>query len=244
MTTLIGLYDRADQAQKVVNEIGQSGIQSHQAEVLNKDRAGQDQNAIKGRLVNGGMPENMAQVCAQAISRGETILLLDAPEEKADDALDIMRRNGAKKFHELEALMQEAAHEEHREQASRSHEEGRERIPVVEEQVSIGKRKVMRGGYRLVTTVSERPVEETVRLREERVDVQRDKVDRSLSPEEAERAFQEKTVEMRETAEEAEVRKQARVVEEVSLKRTASEHEEKVQDTARRTDVKVEKTGR
>jgi stress response protein YsnF len=115
-----------------------------------------------------------------------------------------------------------------------------ESVPVVEEQVSIGKRKVLRGGVRLTSTVSERPVEETIRLREENVEVEQQRADRKLSPEEAEKAFQQKTIELTETAEEAVISKEARVVGEVSLEKTVAEREETVQATARRTDVKVE----
>jgi stress response protein YsnF len=113
-------------------------------------------------------------------------------------------------------------------------------VPVVEEQVTIGKRKVMRGGVRVTSKVTERPVEETLRLREEKVEVEQSRADRKLNPEEAEKAFQQKTVELAETAEEAVISKEARVVEEVSLRKSAAEREETVQTKARRTDVKVE----
>ena len=55
---------------------------------------------------------------------------------------------------------------------------------------------------RVTTSVSERPVEKTVTLREEEVEVERRPADRKLKPEEAEAAFQDKTVEMLGTSEE------------------------------------------
>src|SRR5919202_3713226 len=51
-------------------------------------------------------------------------------------------------------------------------------IPVVEEDVAIGKREVERGHVRIYSRVTEQPVEETVRLREEKVTVERRPVDR------------------------------------------------------------------
>ena len=51
-------------------------------------------------------------------------------------------------------------------------------IPVVEEDISIGKREVERGHVRIYSRVTERPVEESVRLREEKVTVERRPVDR------------------------------------------------------------------
>ena len=69
-------------------------------------------------------------------------------------------------------------------------------VAEVEENVAVGKRKVLSGGVRVTTSVNERPVEETVTLREEQVEVERQPADRKLTPQEAKAAFQEKTVEM------------------------------------------------
>jgi stress response protein YsnF len=63
--------------------------------------------------------------------------------------------------------------------ADRSSEE--ETIPVVREELEIGKEEVERGGIRLRSRVVERPVEETVNLREENVNIERTPVDRPAS---------------------------------------------------------------
>jgi stress response protein YsnF len=115
-----------------------------------------------------------------------------------------------------------------------------ETAPIVEEELSIGKREVASGGARVTSSVEERPVEKTVSLREEEVEADRRSADRKLSPEEAEAAFEGKTVEMMGTSEEAEVSKTARVVGEVSLNKQTNEREQTVRDTVRRTDVEVE----
>ncbi len=115
-----------------------------------------------------------------------------------------------------------------------------ETVQQVEEELSIGKREVATGGVRVTTSVSERPVEQTVTLREEQVEAERRPADRALSPEQAEAAFQGKTVEMLGTREEVEVSKQARVVGEVAVGKQAEEREETIQDTVRRTEVEVE----
>src|SRR5690242_12849276 len=49
---------------------------------------------------------------------------------------------------------------------------GQEAIPVVEEELRVGKRRVAGGGVRVHSRVTERPVEEQVQLREERVNVE------------------------------------------------------------------------
>lgn len=113
-------------------------------------------------------------------------------------------------------------------------------IPVVEEQLKVGKREVQRGGVRIFSRIVETPVNETVGLREEHVDVQRRRVDEPLSPGDAS-AFKEQTIEMRETAEEAVVEKTARVVEEVTIGKQVSERQQQISDTVRHTEVDVQR---
>ncbi|GAB3387820.1 YsnF/AvaK domain-containing protein [Massilia agri] len=113
-------------------------------------------------------------------------------------------------------------------------------IPVVEEQLKVGKREVQRGGVRIFSRIVETPVNETVGLREEHVDVQRRRVDEPLSPGDAS-AFKEQTIEMRETAEEAVVEKTARVVEEVTIGKQVGERQQQISDTVRHTEVDVQR---
>lgn len=115
-----------------------------------------------------------------------------------------------------------------------------EAIPVVEEQLVVGKREVNRGTVRVRSYVTERPVSESVQLREEHVEVERRPVDRALSDVPAD-AFRERVVEVTETAEEAVVGKTARVVEEVVVRKGEDVRTETVTDTVRRTDVEIDR---
>jgi stress response protein YsnF len=117
-----------------------------------------------------------------------------------------------------------------------------ERIPVVEEQLRVGKREEQRGGARVRSYVEERPVSEQVNLREEHVNIERRPVDRAISPGELDSSglLQEREIEMRETAEEPVVAKEARVKEEVVVQKTANERLHDVQDTVRETKVEVD----
>ena len=114
-------------------------------------------------------------------------------------------------------------------------------IPVIQEELEIGKRIVERGGVRVHSHIKTMPIEEVIRLREEHVEVERRTVNRPLS---ASDAFEEVTIEMTETVEEAVVAKQARVVEEVVIGKKAEEHDEKIKETVRRQDVEVEQLPR
>jgi uncharacterized protein (TIGR02271 family) len=116
-------------------------------------------------------------------------------------------------------------------------------IPVVREEVKIGKREVQRGGVRVYSHVVEQPVDESVNLREEHVKVERRPVNQAIDPSNAQ-AFQETSFEVRESAEEAVVQKSARVVEEVLVGKEVSNRQEHVRDTVRHTEVEVENLGR
>ncbi|HZN64239.1 MAG TPA: YsnF/AvaK domain-containing protein [Tepidisphaeraceae bacterium] len=122
---------------------------------------------------------------------------------------------------------------------TRTLNEGQETIPVVEEELRVGKREVERGGsVRVETRVEERPVQEQVNLREEHVSVERRPVNRPATPADINKAGT--TIEARERSEEAVIEKTPRVVEEVVVGKEATERSETIRDTVRRTDVEVQ----
>lgn len=113
-----------------------------------------------------------------------------------------------------------------------------EAIPVVRETLRVGKREVNAGRVRVRSYVVEEPVREDVTLREERVEIERRPVDRALGAGDA--AFVDRTIEAEEHSEEAVVSKDARVVEEIALRKRADERTETISDTVRHTEVEVE----
>jgi len=115
-------------------------------------------------------------------------------------------------------------------------------IPVVEEKINVSKKEVDQGGVRVHKYVQERPVEADVSLREEHIKVDRRPVDRPTTAGIAD-TFKETTIEVTQKAEQAVINKEARVVEEVVVRKDVGERTETVRDTVRRTDVKVEEMG-
>jgi uncharacterized protein (TIGR02271 family) len=215
--TVIGTIESPKAAQKLIAELVEAGFEDRDVEILEGDEA-----ELVAEIVGRGFGKEDARGYAEAVGRGKTVVAARAPEEKAPEAAAIIERY-----------------------ETSGGEEGSEReqgtsVNEVEEELSVGKRKVTTGGVRLTTSVSERPVQKTVTLREERVEVERRPADRELRPEEAEAAFAEKTIEMLGTSEEASVRKEARVVEEVSLGKRVEERKETVKDSVRRSEVEVE----
>ena len=115
-------------------------------------------------------------------------------------------------------------------------------LEVVEEQMQVGKQNIARGGVRIVQRVTEKPVREVVRLREEHAVVERRPVDRPLRAGEME-AFREGEMEINEMAEQPVVGKTARVVEEVRVGKQVEEREQVVEGKVRRKDVDVQRVG-
>ena len=208
-TTVIGVLDDEAAAGLAMSSLREAGF--GELEVL---KGGEAEIAaeVKGR----DFGEEQARAFAKAAAAGKVLLAVSTSEEKADRALELLRRKPAPAG-------------------------GGETVQVVEEELEVGKRKVATGGVRVTSSVSEVPVEETVTLREEKVAAERKTVSRALSAEEAEAAFKGRTVEALGTSEQAEVTKQARVVGEVSIGKQTKEREETVRDTVRRTEVEVEK---
>ncbi|GAA4451011.1 hypothetical protein GCM10023189_12490 [Nibrella saemangeumensis] len=112
-------------------------------------------------------------------------------------------------------------------------------IPIIEEQMNVGKREVETGGARIRSRIVERPVEENLRLRTEHVHVERNPVDRPTSESDL-NTFKEEQIELTERAEVPVVNKEARVVEEVRLTKDVEERQETVRDTVRKTEVDVD----
>lgn len=114
-----------------------------------------------------------------------------------------------------------------------------ERIPIVEEEMAVGKRMVERGHVRVRSRIVEKPVDETISLREERVTIERKPVDRPVK--DGEKLLQDRDVEVIERSEEPVVEKRARVTDEVVVQKDVRERTEDVHDTVRRTEVDIDK---
>ena len=112
-------------------------------------------------------------------------------------------------------------------------------IQVVKEELAVGKREVEQGGVSITSRVVETPVEQQVNLRQESVQVERRPVNQPVAGADA---FRNQTIEARATSEEAVVAKEARVVEEIGLRKQATETTQTVRDTVRETKVDIQDT--
>jgi stress response protein YsnF len=222
-TSIIGLFESGDIASKVLGELTKSGFKKSAIEILQDVAA----SKISSRLVEAGYEKDKADSYGKAMQKGGALIVVEADDDKADDALSMMRS--------FKALTPEALLEKLGNQTA----EETQTAQVIEEELEVGVTRTT-GGKRLKTEISERKVQETVTLHEENIEVEHNKVDRVLKPEEAAKAFQESTIEMTEVSEKPVVSKQAHVIEEVSLTKQSGERDVTVSGTVRRQDVTVE----
>lgn len=112
-------------------------------------------------------------------------------------------------------------------------------VPVIEEDLEVGKNEVETGGARITSRIVERPVEKNINLKEEHVNMERKPVNRPVT--DADQPFKESEISITEHKEVPVVSKETRVVEEVSLNKEVEEKEETIRDTVRNTEVEAEK---
>ena len=236
--TITAFFDTLAEAERAAHDLA-TKVGGVRGEVYDTKRSGE-----LSRLSIPG--EDMATY-NEGIRRGGAVLHAQVPDHQFDAAADVLERDGAVDIDEREAAWRREGWTGAPAQPTSGYGAAtgtartggeEERIPVLEERLSVGKRETAHGRVRVRSYVVETPVREQVTLREEHVDVERRPVDRPVAA--GDDAFRERTIEAAESAEEAVVSKEARVTEEVVVRKQAEERTETVSDTVRRTEVEVD----
>jgi uncharacterized protein (TIGR02271 family) len=234
---IVGLYDQHADAQAAYDELISAGVERGSIDMVSSA----SDTSLIDRLPDS-VPQRDKQFYREGLRQGGALLVVRVADTLADQACDIMEGHNLVDLNERMRSSSFASSElSQSELRAGGVEHDDVVLPVVEEDLQIGKRQVERGRMRVYTRVEERPVEEQVTLRDETVHVERRPVNRELDPADL-NAFQNQEFELTETDEEAVVAKRARVVEEVVLHKDVEEHTETIRDTVRRTDVQVEQT--
>ena len=224
LTTLVCLFHHQDQASAAIKDLHKTGI----AEADISNFGGSNSTSS---LEDLGVPERDLKHLNEGLRDGGYIVSVTTSGEYVNKVEDIFASHKAKKIDEADRDNSYVA-------PVATAVSGEAAIPVVEEEMLVGKRAVDQGGVRVYRRVVEIPVEESVDLREEHINIDRRAVDRPVI--DADLAFGDRTIELTETAEEAVVGKSARVVEEVLVGKEVSSHTEHIQDSVRHTEVEVE----
>lgn len=223
MTIIIGLFTDPKAAEKARKAILDT---SGKAATLQIYGAGAGASAADLRHSLSGLGIDRADIdaLAGALDRKALILTASVPGDQGNAVIEAMTTHGASGTDRYDGPEDEAV----------------ETLQEAEETMGVAKRATTTG-VRARATVTERPVQQTVTLRDETVEAHRRDADRELSGEEAEAAFQERTVEVTGVSEEAEIRKAARLIGEVEITKSAQERKETLRDTVRKTEVETER---
>jgi len=261
--TVVGLFDSKSEAQSAMTQLVAQGFAKENIDLSNRAASGAsgstgtsanyNDNSVGDSIGNFfssmfGSDSPDASRYSSVASETEAVLVVQTESnERAniaarilDDAgaVDVDERTGGSQQNQQQFAQGGTASTSNTARTSDT-TEASQTIPVIEENLAVGKREVETGGVRVRSRVIEKPVHESVRLREEHVTVNRRPVDRAVGEGDF-AAFKEGDIEITEHAEKAVVAKEARVVEEVSIGKNVSEREETVSDTVRSTEVDVE----
>ena len=224
-----------------------------------------DEGGFWGSLKDFFMPEEDRYAYSEGLSRGGTLLTASVEPTQTETAYDILEQHGSVDLDQRESAWRKEGWSGYSAtggtttagsttgtaatgttatgaaalKATDTSTDETDYIPVVEERLSVGKRVAEAGRVRVRSYVVEKPVEEQVTLRDETVHVDRRAVDRPVTAAD-EALFASKTIEATELREQAVVSKEARVVEEVGIRKDAGQRTETITDKVRHTEVEVE----
>lgn len=248
--TVIGIFDYGIDAQMAAQQLMKSGIPDNNIDLA--VNGANDRNDSVNSQVNANTPttgsndltndffgsifsdSDESRKYAEVARHGAVLTVHAQSEDEAKRAAELLDKYGAidvddraEKYSSMPA------------ESRANWINSNSAIPVIEEELQVGKREVETGGVKLRSRIVERPVEEHLRLREEHINVERRPVNRPANEQDF-ATFKEGETTMVEHAEVPVVNKEARVVEEVSLNKETEERDETVRSTVRKTDVEID----
>jgi uncharacterized protein (TIGR02271 family) len=267
--TITAMFDSRSEAEAARDRLSQSQTEADRVRIIDQNSSGGSyrgepsgssgqSEGFWGSLKDLFMPDEDRHAYGEGIRRGHYMLVAEVDEDQADEACRVLDQSNSVDFDQRQDEWRQGGWAGYQANAQSGafgrlsgHEQAsartgdtiaEEHIPIVEEELRVGKREVERGGARVRSYVREIPVHEQVNLREEHVSVERRPVHETLREGDLNRGdiFQDREIELTERAEEAVVAKEAHVNEEVVVRKTAEERVEQIDDTVRKTEVDVD----
>jgi len=252
--TIVGLFKDTTAAKEVKQILVNGGYTSDQVKIVANDHddaslpSGTSSSYEKGEGIGekvsnffhglSGGDEHAHNHYATGVNEGGALLTVKADDEDADEVAALLKQHGARDMEGTGQTSTSASDRNFGDVSSRDGS-GDTAVPIVEEQLVVGKRQVDRGGVRVYSHVVERPVEADVTLRDERINVQRRAVNRPATTADFEMGNR-SAFELHAQGEEAVIGKNSRVVEELVVGKQATEHNRAIHETVRKTEVEVE----
>lgn len=235
--TITAIYQTAEIAEMVRQKLGDLNTPGRHVHVVGGSDRAEEIDTLH-------LPRDEAATYMQAVRQGHYVVSAEVEDDRIDAAAEAMR-------HPEGGVDIDAYEDEYRASPDYTADsgyatetadtDGETSIPIAEERLVVGKRATERGSAHVRTYVQEVPVEERVRLREERLTVERRPVDRAVADADADALFQDRDIEVKTRSEEAVVGKEAFITEEVVVGKEVTEREEVVTETVRKTEVEVDR---
>ncbi|MGC2400165.1 MAG: YsnF/AvaK domain-containing protein [Acidobacteriaceae bacterium] len=253
---VVTLFDTAEHAEAAEQNLQHAGFSSDDISIVSGAELPKSATALREpglwhRIFGSDIAQHEATVYAKAVESGGVVLTLRAANEDVPKAMGILHQHnlvdvadraadtGVISKETAAAIATPAAAAALPARPVTSDLGKQEVIRLAEEHLDVGKRLVEQGTTRIRRFVTERPVDAEVTLHEEHAEVVRRAISDPTYLQDID--WSDKTVEVVETAEEAVVSKSARVVEEVAVGKTGSDHVQTVHDSVRRQQVEVER---
>ncbi|HEX2552123.1 MAG TPA: YsnF/AvaK domain-containing protein [Microvirga sp.] len=230
---------------------------------------GASHDRVSGFLMRNGVPAGDAHAFSEGVRRGHSLVAVRCDDDEVDAVIRILDGNDTLDLDEHQSTWRSEGWMGHDAGAigaagstttgmttgmmgsgtgssssmtDTSRRTGDQVIPIAEEELHVGKRETSGGRVRIHSHVIERPVQEQVSLREERVHVERRPAEGTMRAGTVGKdgLFEERTIEMEERSEEAVVAKEARVKEELVVRKDVEQRTETISDTVRSTKVEIE----
>lgn len=254
MSTVVGVFLDQDWAQRAIQALQAAGFK---ARVADKGTVGQ--------LSNMGIERNAASLYESRLNEGGSVVVVDEAGNRGEDALGIMLQNGAENidmsknaggqaastsgtadtdhYQRLQNVDQSQRQYGHVDQnAGRAKTADELRVQLREETLTPVKQATQAGEVQVQKVVHEKQEQVPVNLRHEEVVIERHAVDRPVNPNEVD-DMTDQVISVPVYEERAELQKQARVTEEVTVGKRAQEEQQTLTGTTRHEHLEVNQTG-
>lgn len=257
---VVTLFDTAEHAEGARRNLEKAGFSANDISVVGRHGLAGDVIALREpglwhNLFGRDIAEYEAKVYGKTVEAGGVVLTLRVPDEQLAKAMGILNQHNVvdvqKRAIEAGLLTRNATTTATTTAAATpapplparplvSDIDKGEVLRLAEEQLEVGKRLVTEGTTRIRRFIVEKPVEATVKLHEEHVEIVRRAVADPGSIRDID--WTEKTIEVIDTQEQPVITKSVHIAEEVLVGKKATDRVETVRDSVRRQDVEVERT--
>ncbi|WWO98759.1 MAG: YsnF/AvaK domain-containing protein [Candidatus Dasytiphilus stammeri] len=248
---IVTLFDNAEHAQSAKDNLLKAGFSAYDISLIDESqlRAANilsHEDDIWQRLFGNGLTEEESKVYAKALETGGVILILRTSEEDTPRAMGILNACQVVDMSETvtcidknhQSQHDECKYSEDKHQSISNEDNCDDILQLAEEQLEVGKKIVKEGSTRVRRFVTEKDVEVEVPLHEEHATIFRRSINKNKCPDKFD--WSDTVVEITETTEKPVVNKTAHIVEEIIVRKEGRDRIEKIHDTVRKQEVKIE----